>query len=90
MTDVFLVLFEAYALRHCVMCVGHADTHVRASTLHSESTSRDSTQALTEKAILEQRVMAGRVSVADSVARVALVTMEEAEQLDIELETHRS
>ena len=31
--------------------------------------------------------MAGRVSVADSVARVALVTMEEAEQLDIELDT---
>jgi hypothetical protein len=30
--------------------------------------------------------MAGRVSVADSVARVALVTMEEAEQLDIEFE----
>ena len=70
------------------MCVGHADTHVRASTLHSESASRDSTQALTEKkAIPEQRVMAGRVSVADSVARVALVTMEEAEQLDIELDT---
>ena len=31
--------------------------------------------------------MAGRVSVVDSVARVALVTMEEAEQLDIELDT---
>ena len=42
---------------------------------------------MTEKAIPEQRVMAGRVSVADSVARVALVTMEEAEQLDIELDT---
>jgi hypothetical protein len=42
---------------------------------------------LTEKAIPEQRVMAGRVSVADSVARVALVTMEEAEQLDIELDS---
>ena len=56
--------------------------------MHSESASRDSTQALTEKkAIPEQRVMAGRVSVADSVARVALVTMEEAEQLDIELDS---
>ena len=42
---------------------------------------------MTEKAIPEQRVMAGRVSVADSVARVPLVTMEEAEQLDIELDT---